>query len=143
MLRRDLDGFWLRGRKIEIPKGSKNKPARIDVAEGDALVLRQGTAAVGIRVLWTRRQDGQKASIALESDGNQFGVVRLTVEHRAEHPTVEAGAAFWIRVGSGLAGDEAFRDWQQALRGGPPDPRRSLAAATSIWPCRAKTARWR
>jgi hypothetical protein len=120
VLRRDLDGFWLRGRKIEIPKGSQGKPARIGVEEGDALVLRLRSAAVGIRVLWTRRQDGRKASIALVSDGNKFGVVRLTVEHRAEHPTAEAGAAFWIRIGSGLAGDKAFDDWRTRFEAARP-----------------------
>ena len=93
--------------------GTAEQPGRIDVAAGDPLVLRAGTAAVGIRLLWARRQDGTPATAALIDDGNRFGVVRLTVEHRSRETKVEAGAAFWVRVGSGLKDDAAFEAWRK------------------------------
>ncbi len=111
VLRRDMDSFWLRGKKLPMKSAAKNKPVRTPIKPGEALVLRKGTAAVGIRVLWTRGQDGQPASIALVDDGNKFGVVRLTIEHRHEVRLAEAAAAIWVRIGSGLADDNAFDAW--------------------------------
>jgi hypothetical protein len=113
VLRRDVDGLWLRGRRIELPTGTAEQPGRIDVSAGDPLVLRAGTAAVGIRLLWARRQDGEPATAALVDDGNRFGVARLTVDHRSANKTIEAGAAFWVRIGSGLKDEAAFETWRK------------------------------
>lgn len=88
-------------------------PDRIPVGMGEPIVLRYGTAAVGIRLLWTRAQDGRPAGAALVDDGNSFGVIRLTVEHRRDAVTAEAGAAIWIRVGSGLVDENAFQAWRK------------------------------
>jgi hypothetical protein len=78
-----------------------------------------GTAAVGVRVIWSRAEDGGPASAALVDDGSPLGVVRLTVEHHRKRPATdgktpatEAGAAFWVRVGSGLKSDDDFRAWR-------------------------------
>ncbi|HUT89798.1 MAG TPA: hypothetical protein VMY37_09895 [Thermoguttaceae bacterium] len=111
VLRRDVDGFRLRGRPLAIPEGTPDRPGRVPLEPGDPLILREGTAAVGIRLLWSRAQDGGAAPAALVNDVNPHGAVRLTVEHRCEEATALAGAAFWIRVGSGLEGDEAFGKW--------------------------------
>jgi hypothetical protein len=120
VLRRDVDGFWLRGKMLSMKPAGKNKPVRMPIEPGDALVLRKETAAVGIRVLWTRGQDGQPASIALVDDGNTFGVVRLTIEHRHEARSAEAAAAIWVRIGSGLAGDDAFEAWSRRFQEAQP-----------------------
>ena len=116
---RDVDGFWIGDRQVTL---KADAPATCAVADGEALVLRKGTAAVGIRVPWTRGVEGKPASVALVDDGNAYGVVRLTVTHyesrQAVVPSVEgAGAAFWVRVGSGLATDEAFHAWRRQFSG--------------------------
>jgi hypothetical protein len=75
-------------------------------------VLRQGTAAVGIRLVWARTQDGRPATASLVDDGEP-AALRLTVEHRADHVSTEAGAAFWVRIGTGLDAPQAFAAWRQ------------------------------
>lgn len=112
---RDVDGIWLRGRQVDLPRATEAAPTRIPVAIGDPLVLRKGSAAVGLRVVWARAQDGAPADVALVDDGNQLGALRLTVEHRREEPTVSAGTAFWVRVAGGLGSDGAFTAWRTAF----------------------------
>ncbi|MHB1037600.1 MAG: carbohydrate-binding protein [Pirellulales bacterium] len=113
VLRRSADGFWLGGRRIELPRGTAASPSRVTVGLNQPLVLRYGTAAVGIRLLWACAQDGRRAEAALVDDGNAWDAVRLTVEHRGETVSAEAGAALWIRIGSGLATDAAFEAWRK------------------------------
>jgi hypothetical protein len=117
VLRGGVDGFWLRGQRIEVPHGSprtgSTSPGRVPVGHGDPLVFRQGTAAVGIRLLWACAQDGSPAPAALVDDGNSFGALRLTVDHRSDCITTPAGAAFWVSVGSGLKSDEQFETWRR------------------------------
>ena len=112
---RDVDGIWLRGRPSELPRATEAAPTRIPVPAGDPLVLRKGSAAIGLRVVWARAQDGAPADVALVDDGNQVGALRLTVEHRRDQATASAGAAFWVRVGGGLGSDEAFTAWRTAF----------------------------
>jgi hypothetical protein len=116
---RGVDGFWIDDRQVTL---KADAPAAFPIADGEALVLRKGTAAVAIRIPWTRGVEGKPAAVALVDDGNAYGVVRLTVTHyeskQAVVPTVEgAGAAFWVRVGSGLATDEAFHAWRRQFSG--------------------------
>jgi len=110
---RDVDGFWIDGRRV----ACDGKSADYALANGQALVLRQGTAAVGIKVVWARDQKGMNVAPRLVYDGNPYGVVRLTVDHHwiRGKPVAAAGAAFWLRVGSGLATDAAFNTWSAAF----------------------------
>jgi hypothetical protein len=112
VLRRACDGLWLAGRRIESPAGTSSRPARWTLGAGQALVVKYATAALGVRVLWARRDDGRPAEAALVDDGNPHGVVRLTVEHRGDRRAVEAGAAFWVQVASGASTDKAFHAWR-------------------------------
>jgi hypothetical protein len=112
---RDVDGIWLRGRRIDLPRATEAAPVRVPIAPGDSLMLRQGTAAVGLRVVWARAQDGAPADVALVDDGSGVAALRLTVEHRRDQATANAGAAFWVRVGGGLGRDEAFTTWRTAF----------------------------
>lgn len=109
----EVDGFWIGGRRLETPK---DKPWKYAVQPGEALVLRKGTAAVGVRLPWTRGLDGRDAPASFEFDGNKFGAVRLTVSHHGSSAngsgTGRAGAAFWVRIGSELASDAAFEKWR-------------------------------
>lgn len=111
---RDLDAFWVGDRRVDMKAGP---PATFPLRDGEALVLRKGAAAVGVRVVWARDVAGKPATAALVDDANAFGVVRLTVvHHEGKEPAatvVGAGAAFWVRVGSGLATDEAFDAWRR------------------------------
>jgi hypothetical protein len=113
VLRRQNDGIWLGGKPVALADASKEKPASTSVSVGEPLVIRYGTAAVAIRVLWTHAQDFTPPAIALVDDGNPFGAMRLTIDHHREDATAQAGAALWIRVGSGLATDEQFQAWRR------------------------------
>jgi hypothetical protein len=99
------------------------KPTSHPVAPGEAVVLRHGTAAAGFRVPWARACDGGAAAVALCDDGNPHGVVRLTVTHLAGAPAPSnqppAGAAFWVRIGSGLDSDAAFAGWRRDFAAAP------------------------
>ena len=117
---RDLDGIWLRGTRLRLSDGKNGPPARIPVAAGDPLVLRRGSAAVGLRIVWARARDGRPAGAALVDDGAKLGAIRLTIDHRRAPPTAPAAAAYWVRVGGGLVSDEAFTGWREAFeRSGP------------------------
>jgi hypothetical protein len=93
-----------------------NSPAREVVKPGDVVSLRKGAAALALRVPWSHGLHGSPANAALIYDGNRFGAVRLTVEHGKPGPAdtsgkPSAGAAFWIRVGTGLSDDARFKLW--------------------------------
>jgi hypothetical protein len=126
VLRRDVDGFWLSGRMLKIPQGTSQTPGQVAIPPGEPLVFRQGPAAVGIRVLWTRGKEGRPAAVSVVDDGNALGCLRLTVDHgqASDLHTADgdrpAGAAFWIRVGSGLARDEDFQAWRKRFEEAKP-----------------------
>jgi len=113
----DTNGFWIGGQRIEVKKA---KPMEIALENGKSLVFRKGTAAVGVRIPWTRGLDGGQARTAFVYDGNEHGAVRLTVAHHsssdAEDPKANAEAAFWVRIGSGLDSDKAFQQWHQQFK---------------------------
>jgi hypothetical protein len=101
VLPRDADAFYIGAERVQ---GFGEVP----IAPGQALVVRKGATAVGIRVPWTR----DDAPVALVDDGNDLGAVRLTVQH-AVRPG--AAAALWVRIGSGLETDAAFDAWRRAF----------------------------
>jgi hypothetical protein len=111
----EVDSFWIDDRRVEF---AKNEPSRVTVKPGEVVSFRKGTAALGLRVPWSRGLDGREAPIILIYDGNKYGAARLAVEHVAagDKPVfhgVNPGAAFWIRTGSGLKTDEDFFQWRR------------------------------
>ena len=85
------------------------KAASFPVAPGEAVILRQGSAALGLRVPWANG-----AEVNLVYDGNSLGAVRLTIDHRSADAdsAMPPAALFWLRVGSGLADEAAFDKWR-------------------------------
>lgn len=113
-----VDGFWIGERRVEFQPGVAGtwKAQEFPLKPGDAVVLRKGTAAIGVRVPWARDLAGRAASVALVHDANAFGAVRLTVTHHVASSgaaKANAAAAFWVRIGSGLASEDEFTKWQQ------------------------------
>ncbi len=115
-----VDGFWIGERRVEFKPGvagaASSKPEEFPLKQGDAVVLRKGTAAVGVRVPWARDLAGRAATAALVYDANAFGAVRLTVTHHVASSgtsKANAAAAFWVRIGSGLASDDEFAKWRR------------------------------
>jgi hypothetical protein len=111
---RDVDGFWIGDRQVTLKAGA---PAAFPLKNGETLVLRKGTAAVGVRVVWAKAVGGKEPTVAFVDDGNAYGVVRLTVTHyeSQESPAsvLGAGAAMWVRVGSHLTTDAALAAWRK------------------------------
>ncbi len=58
--------------------------------------------------------------MALVDDGNEFGAMRLTIDHHRPSVSAQAGAAFWIRVGSRLDTNEKFQAWRSAFEAAEP-----------------------
>jgi hypothetical protein len=107
------DGFWIGEQRVEF---APRKVAEFPLKPGEAVVLRKGTAAVGVRVPWARDLAGETVRAALVYDANTFGAVRLTVAHHVAQPgaaKANAAAAFWVRIGSGLKSDEEFAEWRR------------------------------
>jgi len=111
----DVDGIWVGDKRVDFAKG---KQTNVAVKPGEAVVLRKGNAVMGLRVPWSRGLDGGEAQIFLVNDGNPFGALRLEVLHVANdaqpvYTGIDAGAAFWVRIGSGIKTDEEFSGWRR------------------------------
>ena len=114
VLPRDVDELWLGSEKI----GSTNGLDRT-VSTGKAVCLRRGNAAVGIRVVWSRDRTGSPAVVRLVDDGNEWGAMRITVEHAADQTGALPGACFWVRVAD-LGGPAEFAAWREQFAGSSP-----------------------
>jgi len=118
---RDMDAIFLGDKRVEL---SEDTALVEPVAEGSCVVLRKGTAAVGLRVPWSRGLDGSAAPVALVWDGNPYGALRLTVAHHSfwgvESPTGRPGACLWVRIGSGLQSDADFDTWRESFAAAEP-----------------------
>jgi hypothetical protein len=113
------DAIWFDGQPLTMPPGTVAKTSDVSVNGLSTLVLRYGTAAVGLKVQLAQKAGGTKAGMKLVDDGNRFNCLRLTIEHggRDELRSAAAGqppacAVFWLRVGSALNSDAAFQAWR-------------------------------
>lgn len=121
LLPKRLDALWLGDAPLALADAP---PSSRPVPPGTPLFLRHGTAALALRVPWTLGQDNAPCRVVLVDDGNPYGVVRLTVTHTLtdtnRHPArAHAGAAFWLRAGSGLADETAFAAFRAAFTAAP------------------------
>ena len=111
----DADAFWVGEERV---KFDAKTARRVEVMPGQALVVQKAGAAVAIRIPWARRLDGSAAPVALVFDGNNFGAVRLVVEHapagaKPVPGKTEAGAAFWVRIGNSFKSEAALTAWRR------------------------------
>lgn len=98
--------YSIGGRPIVFQAG---QAASYPVAPGEAVILRQGPAALGLRVPWANG-----AAVHLVYDANTFGAVRLTINHKSVS-TSPPSALLWLRAGSGLEDETVFGKWRQQL----------------------------
>lgn len=110
--RKPSDGLWIGPRRVDLPTGVPDEPATAAVELGEAVIARWGTAALALRVIAANRQDGLPATIRVIDDGNRFGVLRLTINHRAATKTTDPHVALWVRIGTGLSDDAALAAWR-------------------------------
>ncbi len=121
LFRKKLDSLWINEKRVVF---DDKKPSTNPVPRGAAVFLRQGTAVIGIRIPWTRGQDGTASPASIVDDNNAFGAVRLTVSHAWLAPSnhtsrVQAGVAFWLRAGSDIETDAAFAAFRKAFNLAP------------------------
>ena len=114
---RKPDAMYVNGQKVDLETNTA-KP----IGDG-TLVLRHGSRAIGIRVLWTRHQNGSSPVPYVIDDGNKHGVCRLTVDHWLKDMPITAkdlgdapGIALWVRVGSLLDSEAKFTAWCNDFR---------------------------
>ncbi len=108
---RAVDAIFVGERKVDL---AANVPQSIAVSGSEMVLLRKGTAAVAVRVAAARTRAGEPAPVALVWDANEWGAIRLTVDHRQcrEPSKVAAAAVFQVRVGSEL-NDAAFAEFRR------------------------------
>ena len=121
LFRKKLDSLWINEKRVIF---DDKKPSTNAVPRGAAVFLRQGTAVIGIRIPWSRGQDGTASPASIVDDNNAFGAVRLTVSHAWLDPSnhasrVQAGVAFWLRAGSDLETDASFAAFRKAFNLAP------------------------
>jgi len=99
---REVEAIYLEEQKVDFLAGT---PRTIGLKAGEAVFLRRGTAALAVRVPVASTCDGKAAPVALVWDDNEWGAIRLTVDHRKtdQPPKVSAAAVFQVRVGSELS----------------------------------------
>lgn len=101
---READAFYAGAREVKFETG---KPLTLPLDPGEPVALQRGSSAVGVRVPWANG-----ASAALIFDGNKFGAVRLTVDHRSPGAEPLPAAAFCVRIGSDLRTGADFAAWR-------------------------------
>lgn len=95
---------------------TKLVPGREVVKPGEVVALRRGAGVVALQIPWAHDLQGTPAGAALIYDGNKSGAICLSVSHGRPSPEsfsgpAKAGAAFWLRIGSGLADENKFSAW--------------------------------
>ncbi len=107
------DEFWIGDFPLAV---TANGPVSFDLGPKAAFVMRRGSTAVGIRVPWARTCDGALVKAQFIYDGNPYGVARVTVNHGTNRNALAMdalpAAAFWVRIGDGLADKTAFEKWR-------------------------------
>lgn len=104
---RNATAFFAGSREVHFEPG---KPLTLPLTPGEPVVLQQGSTAVGVRVPWANG-----ASAALIDDGNKFGAVRLTVDHRSSGAGRLPAAAFRVRIGFDLRTAADFATWRASF----------------------------
>ncbi|MCX7011732.1 MAG: hypothetical protein NTW86_04060, partial [Candidatus Sumerlaeota bacterium] len=84
---------------------------RIRVAQGEAVILRKGDVAVGVRVILGADAAGKAAPVEIVNDGQKYGAMRLTCVHSAEKPQGRGVIGLWTRAAEGLD-DAAFAQFR-------------------------------
>ena len=84
VLPREVDGVWVAGRRVELaePAAAARTEQAFPLAFDQALVVRKGTAGMGVKVIFAAADGGRPVQTALVNDGNAYGALRLTVVHR-------------------------------------------------------------
>ena len=147
VLPREVDELWAGGRRVELieaPRAAKAEQV-VPLARGQALVIRKGTAAMGVKVILATDTANRSVQPALINDGNPHGAVRLTVRHVARPPgsasppadVTTRGASswgpracFWIRAGGSLGDDDAFDRWRREFESSGPTMRDDKTQST-------------
>ncbi len=126
VFRRNHQGMWVGEQPVDFQTAVAQEPTRVEVDPDEPVVIRYGSAAVGLRVVGAQQRDGRPAPIALVDDANPHGALRLSVVHETPDPQEtparngqpdamepeSAVAALWVRVGSGLQDQAAFDAWR-------------------------------
>jgi hypothetical protein len=114
---RKPDAIYVEDKKVNLVPNTAQP-----IGQG-TLVLRYGQRAIGIKVPWTRHQDGSSPVPYLIDDGNTHGVFRLPVDHWNKDKPISAkdvgnapGVALWVRIGSRLDSEAAFEKWCNNFR---------------------------
>lgn len=90
---------------------------RITLEPGEPIVLHDGPAAMGFRVISAWGFDGKPAKITLINDSKAahgaLPAIRVAIEHGDKWTGHAAGAALWVRVGDGVTRKADFAKWRE------------------------------
>ena len=117
------DAIWLDGKLLTIPKRTPEKKSEVTIDGSDCLVLRYGSAAVGISIPWVKVQKSGTVDAKIIDDGNSYDCLRISIDHgslvdieNARKDETAAGALLRVRVGSGLSRDADFNGWRKEFQ---------------------------
>lgn len=118
----DVDEIWIGDQPIRFTQG---RAASHSLPPGAAVVVRKGTAMIGVRVPWARDVAGAESAAALVCGSVNYGAMRLTVMHHtsisAQPTAVPPGAAMWVRIGSELDTTAAQTRWRREYATAAPE----------------------
>ena len=125
VLPRNAQSIMIGGSLVDL--AHKEVTTTLPIQPGQPLVLRYGTAAVGVRVLSATTRDSRAAPIALVDDNNPYGCLRLTADLTSgASPGTEAAhfplaaVVLGVRVGTGLNTERKFTAWRQEFENARP-----------------------
>ncbi len=109
---RDVDQVIVNGKVVD----RSQRQWRVEVPLNTAVIFRKGSAGVAVSFPWSRDCAGNSATPQLMDDGNLFGAIRLTLDHRVEagKPAAPPAAVIAVSIGSGLD-DRRFAEWTKAM----------------------------
>jgi hypothetical protein len=109
-----VDAIYVGDEKVEFRRGAAKS---IALEAGRPVFLRQGGAVVAVRVPQARTVAGAPAPVALVWDDNEWGAIRVTVDHQlGATRSTAAAAVFQVSVGSELD-DAGFAQFRRAFAG--------------------------
>ena len=108
----DEAGVWIGEERLQRTDG----PQEVRVGDGQAVSLRLGDVAVGVRVLLALSPSGGAAPVKLvrDAEGIAQGAMRLTCVHAEGEPDGRGTVALWLRCAEGLD-EDGFANFRQAV----------------------------
>ncbi len=103
--------LWIANRRVRLDQAGD----AMAVFAGQAVFLRQGKAALAIRVPLALDTAGNPAPMSIVADGGKYGAMRLTITHSPDAPRGRGTVAIWVRAAEGIDNDKDFAAFRRSF----------------------------